>query len=103
LLSGFLSIGELAEFANIGGLTAFALTTVSVVVLRYTRPDQPRVFKVPALWLVATIGVGGCIVLIFSLPLFTIVRFMIWLAIGLVIYIVYGYKHAKIGSKNEDL
>ncbi|MBG9455596.1 amino acid permease [Lysinibacillus sphaericus] len=103
LLSGFLSIGELAEFANIGGLTAFALTTVSVVVLRYTRPDQPRIFKVPALWLVATVGVGGCIVLIFSLPLFTIVRFLIWLAIGLVIYIGYGYKHAKMGSENENL
>lgn len=96
LLSGFLSIGELAEFANIGGLTAFALTTVSVVILRYTRPDEPRMFKVPALWLFATIGIGGSIVLIFSLPLFTILRFLIWLVIGVVIYMLYGYKNAKI-------
>ncbi len=96
LLSGFLSIGELAEFANIGGLTAFALTTVSVVILRYTRPDEPRMFKVPALWLFATIGIGGSIVLIFSLPIFTILRFLIWLVIGVVIYMLYGYKNAKI-------
>ncbi|MFJ7698374.1 amino acid permease [Lysinibacillus fusiformis] len=101
LLSGFLSIGELAEFANIGGLTAFALTTISVIVLRYTRPDQPRAFKVPAIWLVGIVGVGGSLALIFSLPLFTILRFFIWLLIGLVIYILYGYKHAKIGSTHE--
>ncbi|WP_380163623.1 amino acid permease [Kroppenstedtia sanguinis] len=102
LLSGFLSIGELAEFANIGGLTAFALTTVSVIVLRYTKPDEPRAFKVPALWLVGIVGIGGCLALIFSLPLFTILRFFIWLLIGLVIYLVYGYKHAKIGSEKEN-
>lgn len=101
LLSGFLSIGELAEFANIGGLTAFALTTISVIVLRYTRPDQPRGFKVPAIWLVGIIGVGGSLTLIFSLPIFTILRFLIWLAIGLVIYIAYGYKHAKVNTKNQ--
>lgn len=101
LLSGFLSIGELAEFANIGGLTAFALTTISVIVLRYTRPDQPRAFKVPAIWLVGIIGVGGSLALIFSLPIFTILRFLIWLAIGLVIYIAYGYKHAKVNTKNQ--
>ncbi|MGG2056961.1 amino acid permease [Lysinibacillus pakistanensis] len=101
LLSGFLSIGELAEFANIGGLTAFALTTISVIVLRYTRPDQPRGFKVPAIWLVGIIGVGGSLALIFSLPIFTILRFLIWLAIGLVIYIAYGYKHAKVNTKNQ--
>ena len=100
LLSGFLSIGELAEFANIGGLTAFALTTLSVIVLRFTRPDEPRVFKVPALWLVGIVGIGGSLALIFSLPLFTIIRFSIWLIIGLIIYLVYGYKHAKVDSNN---
>lgn len=102
LLSGFLSIGELAEFANIGGLTAFALTTVSVMVLRYTKPDQPRAFKVPALWFFGIIGVGGSLALIFSLPLFTILRFSIWLVIGVIIYWVYGYKHAKVNSENEN-
>jgi len=96
LLSGFLSIGELAEFANIGGLTAFALTTVSVVIMRYTRPDEPRMFKVPALWFFAIIGIGGSIALIFSLPLFTILRFLIWLVIGMVIYLLYGYNNAKV-------
>ena len=100
LLSGFLSIGELAEFANIGGLTAFALTTLSVIVLRFTRPDEPRVFKVPALWLVGIVGIGGSLALIFSLPLFTIIRFSVWLIIGLIIYLVYGYKHAKVESNN---
>jgi len=101
LLSGFLSIGELAEFANIGGLTAFALTTVSVIVLRYTRPEQPRAFKVPAIWLVGIVGVGGSLALIFSLPLFTILRFFIWLFIGLIVYLLYGYKHAKISSTDK--
>ncbi|WP_242985971.1 amino acid permease C-terminal domain-containing protein [Oceanobacillus zhaokaii] len=100
LLSGFSSIGELAELANIGGLTAFALTILSVIVLRFTKPDEPRVFKVPALWLVGTIGIGGSLALIFSLPLFTIARFLIWLIIGFAIYLFYGYKNAKIDNNN---
>jgi basic amino acid/polyamine antiporter, APA family len=45
LLSGFSSIGELAELANIGGLTAFALTTLSVIVLRFTKPDELEYLK----------------------------------------------------------
>lgn len=102
LLSGFLSIGELAEFANIGGLTAFALTTVSVIVLRFTRPDEPRVFRVPALWLVGLVGIGGSVALIFSLPMFTILRFSIWLVIGLLVYFIYGHKHANVMEENKE-
>lgn len=96
LLGGFLSVGELAELANIGGLTAFALTTISVIVLRYTKPDEKRGFKVPAIWLIGTIGVFGSLALIASLPLVTLIRFVIWLLIGLIIYFSYGRHHARI-------
>ncbi|MBE3563654.1 MAG: amino acid permease [Hydrogenibacillus schlegelii] len=96
ILAGFLSIGELAELANIGGLSAFLLTTVSVVVMRFRRPDEPRVFKVPALWLFAPIGIVGSLVLIASLPAVTFVRFGLWLLLGLVVYFGYGIRHARI-------
>ncbi|MBE3596451.1 MAG: amino acid permease [Hydrogenibacillus sp.] len=99
LLAGFLSIGELAELANIGGLSAFALTTLSVIIMRRTKPDEPRVFRVPALWLFGSIGLVGSLTLILSLPLVTFVRFGIWLLIGLVIYFGYGMRHAKIAEQ----
>lgn len=86
ILAGFLSVGELAELANIGGLTAFLLTTISVVVLRWTRPNEKRPFRVPFLPFFAIIGIVGSLLLIVSLPLITFARFSIWLVIGLIIY-----------------
>ncbi|OIQ62728.1 amino acid permease [Neomoorella thermoacetica] len=92
---GFLSIGELAELANIGGLTAFTLTAISTLVMRYSQPEARRPFKVPAIWVVAPLGIVGGIALISSLPPITFIRFGIWMVIGLVIYFSYGRKYSK--------
>ncbi|GAV22903.1 amino acid permease [Carboxydothermus pertinax] len=101
ILGGVLSIGELAELANIGGLTAFALTTLSVMVMRYTKPDAKRLFRVPAIWIIGPIGILGSLALIISLPKITIIRFIVWLIIGLIIYLGYGNKHARIKNLEQ--
>ncbi|ERM91377.1 amino acid permease [Caldanaerobacter subterraneus subsp. yonseiensis KB-1] len=98
IFAGFLSISELAELANIGGLTAFTLVTISVMVMRYTDPERKRIFKVPAIWVIGPIGIIGSLALIASLPVVTFIRFTVWLVIGLIIYFSYGYKHSKEGT-----
>jgi len=97
LLATFFPVHTLAELANIGGLSAFFLTTLSVLVLRVTRPDTVRPFRVPAVWLVGLIGLAGTATLIASLPWVTFVRFGIWLLLGLVVYVTYGFRHARAG------
>ncbi|PTQ57237.1 MAG: Amino acid permease [Candidatus Carbobacillus altaicus] len=96
LMGGFLSIDELAQLANIGGLSAFFLTTLSVMIMRRVRPDAPRTFRVPALPIVGTFGLIGTVALILSLPRLTFLRFAIWLVLGLVIYFAYGVRHSRL-------
>ena len=98
-LAGVWDIGELAELSNIGTLFAFALVCAAVMVLRRTRPDLPRGFRVPASPLLPILGILSCGVLMVSLPLLTWVRFFIWLAIGLVIYFVYSRKRSALHQR----
>nr|WP_276308338.1 amino acid permease [Ammonifex thiophilus] len=100
---GFLSINELAELANIGGLTAFTLTSISVMVMRVTRPEAKRTFKVPTLWLVAPLGVIGSLALIFSLPAVTLIRFAVWMLMGFLVYFGYGVRHARVKLEARNL
>jgi len=99
LVAGVWDIGELAELSNIGTLFAFALVCAAVMVLRRTRPDLPRGFRVPASPLLPILGILSCGVLMVSLPLLTWVRFFIWLTIGLVIYFVYSRKRSALHQR----
>lgn len=94
LIAGFLPIGEAAELTNIGILAAFALVAVSVVVLRRTRPDQPRTFRVPGVPLVPAIGVVFSLWLIGNLAGITWLRFGVWMVLGLVVYGLFGYRRS---------
>jgi len=96
LVAGVWDIGELAELSNIGTLFAFALVCAAVMVLRRTRPDLPRGFRVPASPLLPILGILSCGVLMVSLPLLTWVRFFIWLTIGLGIYFLYSQKRSAL-------
>ncbi|WP_245527884.1 amino acid permease C-terminal domain-containing protein [Ammonifex degensii] len=64
--------------------------------MRITRPGAKRSFKVPALWLVAPLGVIGSLALIFSLPAVTLIRFAVWMLLGFLVYFTYGIKHARV-------
>jgi basic amino acid/polyamine antiporter, APA family len=92
-------IGDAAEtydLTNIGTLFAFALVSIGVLVLRYKEPRRARPFKVPFVWPVAVGSAAACLFVMKGLPRQAWERFGIWLAIGLILYFFYGYRHSRL-------
>ena len=92
-------IGDAAEtydLTNVGTLFAFALVCAGVMVLRVREPNRPRPFKVPFVWVIAPLGVAACLFIMVGLPYQAWERFGLWLAIGVVLYAVYGFRHSKL-------
>ncbi|WP_445256624.1 amino acid permease [Nocardioides aurantiacus] len=90
-------IGDLEEMVNIGTLTAFALVSLAVPVLRRTRPDLPRAFKVPFSPVLPVLAALVCTYLALNLSIETWLRFLVWMALGFAIYFLYGYRHSRVG------
>lgn len=95
-IAAVVPLAEIVVLVNIGTLFAFLICNIAVVVLRRTRPDLERGFRVPLVPFFPIIGAGLCIYLMLDLPGTTWWRFLIWLAIGVVIYFVYGRKHSRL-------
>jgi basic amino acid/polyamine antiporter, APA family len=96
LLAGFLPVGLLGELVSMGTLLAFATVCVGVLVLRRTRPQLARPFRVPAAWLTCPLGAVVCLYLFWK-PFSEHWHLMAgWTAIGLLIYAGYGYSHSKL-------
>jgi APA family basic amino acid/polyamine antiporter len=94
--SGIFAISDAADLSNIGTLFAFVLVSLGVIILRRRQPDRPRAFRVPLVpWfpLISIILCGG---LMTGLTVITWLRFLIWLAIGLVIYSFYSRKRSSL-------
>jgi APA family basic amino acid/polyamine antiporter len=92
-------IGDAAEtydLTNIGTLFAFVLVCAGVLVLRVKEPNRPRPFKVPFPWVVAPLGAAACLFVMIGLPREAWERFIIWLVIGAVLYVSYGYRHSRL-------
>jgi APA family basic amino acid/polyamine antiporter len=96
LMAGLFPIGLLAELVSIGTLMAFILVCASVLVLRYTRPEVTRPFRVPAVWLTCLGGVGFCLLMAVSLGLGTWIRLVVWMLIGICVYYFYGRHHSVL-------
>ncbi len=99
ILAGLVPMHELAELVNIGTLFAFIIVCLGVMVLRYKHPDMVRPFKTPWMPVVPILGVLSCSYLIINLPWETMLRFVIWMVVGMIIYSVYSYSHSRIGGK----
>ncbi|PEL95535.1 amino acid permease [Bacillus cereus] len=99
IISGFTPISELAELVNIGTLSAFILICSSIIVLRKKRPDLERKFKTPFVPTIPLIRICFSIYLIISLPKITWIRFIIWMLIGLIFYILYGRNKSNLAKK----
>ncbi|TSD97351.1 amino acid permease [Skermania sp. ID1734] len=96
VVAGLVPIGTLEEMVNIGTLFAFVLVSIGVVILRRTRPDLERSFKVPLVPLVPILSVLACLWLMLNLSVETWLRFIIWMAVGFVVYFAYGYRHSAL-------
>ena len=88
--------GETYDLTNIGTLFAFVLVCIGVLILRYTDPDRPRPFRVPFVWPVTIVGSVLCLYVMRGLPRQAWERFGWWLAIGLVLYFSYGFRHSTL-------
>jgi len=95
-LAAFVPLGAIVELVNIGTLFAFVLVNIGVIILRRTRPDMPRPYRVPFSPVVPILGVLFAVYLMKDLPLATWIRFVIWLGVGMVIYGLYGDRHSRL-------
>jgi APA family basic amino acid/polyamine antiporter len=86
---------------NIGTLSAFVLVSFGVPILRRTRPDLARGFRVPWSPVLPILSGLACLWLMTNLTTLTWLRFLAWMAAGLVIYTVYSYRHSRIGRGEE--
>ena len=98
--SAVMSIDEMVDLTNIGTLFAFVLVCVGITILRYKDPTRRRPFKVPfGAWFLPMLGAVSCLFLMYYLPPASWWRFVGWLALGLSVYLSYGYVRSEIGMK----
>ena len=90
------NIDEVVQLTNIGTLFAFAIVSAGVLVLYYKEPQRVRPFRTPWMPWTPLISMGACLFLMVQLPIVTWLRFIGWLALGLVIYAFYGYRHSRL-------
>jgi basic amino acid/polyamine antiporter, APA family len=101
-------IDDIGRMVNIGTLLAFVIVSVSVMVLRYTNPSQPRPFRTPWVPLIPILGVISNGYMMYKLGWVNWARLIIWLIIGLVVYFTYSVKHSRVqalqaGSESKVL
>lgn len=97
LIASLTPIGKLEEMVNIGTLTAFLLVSLAVPILRKRRPDLKRSFRVPGNPIVPWLSALACFYLVLNLSVETWIRFVVWMALGFLIYFAYSRTHSNVG------
>ena len=96
ILAALVPLSEIVKLVNIGTLFAFLIVNIGVIVLRRTRPEMPRPYRVPWSPFLPIVGILFAVYLMLDLPLDTWIRFIGWLALGMLIYFVYGYRNSRL-------
>lgn len=101
VIAGFFPLADIAALANAGTLAAFIAVTVCLFVSRHREPDAKRPFRTPMAWLTGSVAIVGCIYLFVSLPQQTQWYFLLWNALGLLVY--FGFARSNRRFNNPDL
>jgi APA family basic amino acid/polyamine antiporter len=102
LFAAFVPARVVGEMTSIGTLFAFILVCIGIWVMRKRMPDLPRAFKTPFVPLVPILGIATCLFMMVFLPMDTWIRLVVWMLIGLDIYLVYGAKHSLLGNGTNN-
>jgi len=98
-IAGFVPTEFLEEMVNIGTLFAFVIVCAAVLILRVRRPDAPRPFRCPAVFIVAPLGILVNLIMMMFLPVHSWERLVYWMAAGMVIYFGFGYWNSTLGQR----
>ncbi|MFT4088422.1 MAG: amino acid permease [Gordonia sp. (in: high G+C Gram-positive bacteria)] len=101
VLAAFVPLDALAEMVSIGTLFAFLVVSIAVPILRRTQPDMKRPFRVPWSPVLPIVAALCCAALMANLAIETWLRFVVWLVVGLLIYVLYGRRHSNLAKKGE--
>jgi APA family basic amino acid/polyamine antiporter len=96
LVAGLFPLDVLGELISMGILLAFAVVCIGVLILRYSRPDTHRPFRVPFAPVTCIVGALVCLAMTLALPKATWERLVYWTALGFAIYGFYGYRHSRV-------
>ncbi len=100
-LAAVVPLEELANLVNIGTLFAFVLVSIGVIVLRRTRPELPRAFRVPLMPVLPIVSALACFWLMLNLPGDTWLRFGVWMLLGIAIYFLYGRRNSRFSTPGD--
>ncbi len=100
-VGGFIPLTELADLVSIGALFAFMLVSIAVAILRHTRPDMERPFRVPLSPVLPILSALACLYLALNLGVDTWLRFVVWFALGMAVYFGYGRRHARLNDRDR--
>jgi basic amino acid/polyamine antiporter, APA family len=102
IAAGLTPIGTLGNLVSIGTLMAFVIVSLGIIVLRRTRPDLPRPFRMPLVPFLPILSALVSFLLMLSLPWSTWERLILWMVIGVAVYFVYGYRHSRLANESTS-
>jgi basic amino acid/polyamine antiporter, APA family len=102
LAAGLTPIGTLGSLVSIGTLMAFVIVSIGIIVLRRARPDLPRPFRMPCVPVLPILSAIVSMILMLGLPRATWERLIIWMALGVVVYIAYGRRHSRLRTTSSS-
>jgi APA family basic amino acid/polyamine antiporter len=95
-LAAVFPLDVLGDLVSMGTLIAFVAVCAGVLILRKTRPDLPRTFRVPWAPVTCVLGVLSCLALLYWENWYQWLLLGIWTVVGMAIYFGYGRRHSHL-------
>ncbi|MFC4057083.1 amino acid permease [Planomonospora corallina] len=98
LLAEFVPVLTLEPLVVIGALYTFIASAAGVIRMRRTMPGLPRGFRTPFSPYVPAASILACLWLMVNLQVVTWLYFAVWMAFGLLVYLLYGRRNSLLAT-----